>query len=238
MTGLFSAKTLTGAAMVVFVLALNVPYVMLMGMFGYDDILREPPGIVLQRFYYGGPMLVIVWLSFALGALAFAPLARHIENAAGLTPSWTGPASAIAQFVGLARWVFVVPILASAYVSADGQAAVQATLEVAFTTLHQTLGVLIGELLGQILLVCWTVRLAWGLRGVRPFLAWFGAATVPLWIVGFSELLATGLPDSPVWPTTPLAFMAWELWLLTLGVVWIAEGLRQSYGLSHASAQE
>jgi hypothetical protein len=237
MTNMFSAKTLTGAAMVLFVLSLNVPYVLLMGMFGYDDILREPAGVVLQRFHDSGPLLVFVWLSFALGALAFAPLARHIEHAAGLTPSWTGPASAIAQFVGLARWVFVIPILASAYVAADGQAAVQATLEVAFTTLHQTLGVLIGELLGQLLLACWTVRLAWGLRRTRPILAWFGAATVPLWIVGFSELLATALPDGPVWPTTPLAFMAWELWLLTLGVVWIAEGLRQSYALSHTTVR-
>lgn len=216
---------LTAALLLAFVIAVNAPYAALIALFGYDDILREAPGVVLTRFAAGGEALILAWAGFAFAALSFAPLATRIERAAGLVPGWSGPASALAQFAGLARWVFAVPVLATAYV--QGDAATRAAAVASFQALHGYLGAGIGETLGQILLVVWTVRLAarfW--TNGRRILAAIGAATVPLWIAGLTEPMATVIGRLPVIETTPFAFMGWELWLAAIGAVWLVESLR------------
>jgi hypothetical protein len=217
----------TGAWLLAFVVALNLPYVALVALFGYDDVLREPPGEVLARFHAAGPGLVWAWLAFALGALAFAPLAPRIEAGAGLTPGWSGPASAIAQFAGLARWVFVVPGLAAAWV--DGDEAARRAAESTYQALHAYLGSGIGEVLGQLLLIAWTARLAAKLwRDGRRVLGGAGLATLPLWVAGLTEPLGTVLAGLPLVETTPLAFMGWEAWLAALGLSWLIDGRRSS----------
>lgn len=223
----------TGAWLVAFVLALNLPYAALIALFGYDDVLREPAAVVLARFHAAGPPLVLAWLAFALGALAFAPLSRRVERVLGLAPGWSGPASALAQFAGLARWVFVVPGLAALHV--EGDAAAREVAEALYAALHAYLGAGIGEFLGQLLLVAWMLRIGralWG-DGAR-WLAAAGLATVPLWVLGLSEPLSTVLAGLPVIETTPLAFMAWEAWLAAVGVTWIAAGWRSRH--RHAAA--
>jgi hypothetical protein len=217
--------TATGLAVIAFVLAINTAFVALVQLFGYDDVLREPTAEILTRFRAAGTPLVVAWLAFALGALAFAPLSRRIEEELGLRPGWSGPASAFAQFVGLARWVFAVPALAVAH--AHGDAAHRAAAETTFEALHLLLGAGVGELLGQLLLLGWTVRIAHTLwaRGDRV-IGGAGLATVPLWVAGLSEPLATVLPGLPTFEYAPVAFMAWEAWLLALGLRFVVAGRR------------
>lgn len=207
----------TGALLVTFALSLQIPYAILVARFGYDDILREPTPIILARFHDGGAVLVLAWLAFAFGALCFLPLSLRIDDALGVRRGWTGPASAVLQFLGLARWGFAVPGLAAHTDPPDAQHAA----EVVFHTLHQYLGVVLGEITGQLLLVAWTLGLALHLwaRGDRLLAAW-GLLTVPFWLVGLSEPLATILPDLRVVEVTPIAFIGWQLWLLLLGLVW------------------
>ena len=79
----------------------------------------------------------------------------------------------------------------------------------------------IGEQLGQLLLVGWTLGVSIAMLGsplVKPWVGWMSLATVPLWILGQSELLATVIPTMPVLETTPIAFILWEIWLLVIGV--------------------
>jgi len=64
-------KRKAGAAMVGFAVAANIPFALLVDRFGYDDVLREPPLDVLRAFEAGGPELILIWLAFALCALAF-----------------------------------------------------------------------------------------------------------------------------------------------------------------------
>jgi hypothetical protein len=46
-------------------------------------------------------------------------------------------------------------------------------------------------------------------------------------MVGQTELLGAVIPGVPVVEVIPYAFMAWEAWLLILGVALIAVGMRK-----------
>ena len=124
MTNLMRRKA--GAAMIAFAVAANIPFTLLVDRFGYDDILREPPLDVLEAFRRGGPELILIWLAFALCALAFLWVSdwvgRAIREAGGVWPGWAataGAATAVAQAAGLSRWVFVIPGLAEQAASGD-----------------------------------------------------------------------------------------------------------------------
>ncbi len=229
-------KRTAGAALVAFALAANVPFALLVERFGYDDVLREPPLQVLVAFRAGGPELILIWLAFALCALAFlwvsAWTGKAIRAGGGRWPLWAaagGAAAAVAQAVGLSRWVFVVPGLAEQ--ALDGSATESVVAVGAYQTLHQFAGVAIGEWLGQTLLAAWT--LAVGLALVRGPLArgmWTKALGVaalllaPLWIVGQVELLATVDPAFPDFQITQWVFTAWLGWLLAVGATWLVQG--------------
>ncbi|NJM35667.1 MAG: hypothetical protein HC850_14300 [Rhodomicrobium sp.] len=89
------------------------------------------------------------------------------------------------------------------------------------------MGTGIGEALGQILLLIWTGRLAMHfIRNGQAILGVIGLATVPLWIAGLSEPFGTVIASLPVIEAAPFAFMAFELWLAAIGLVWIAGALR------------
>ncbi len=230
------SKRLAGAAMVAFALAANIPFALLVDRFGYDDVLREPPLQVLAAFRAGGPELILIWLAFAVCALAFlwvsAWTGEAIRGGGERWPGWAaaaGAASGVAQAVGLSRWVFVVPGLADR--ALDGSATESAVAVGAYQMLHQFAGVAIGEWLGQTLLAAWTVAVGLALargplaRGVWTRLLGVAALFLaPLWVVGQVELLATVDPAFPDFQITQWVFTAWLGWLLALGVTWLVQG--------------
>jgi len=72
-----------------------------------------------------------------------------------------------------------------------------------------------------LLLMVWTMGVGLTLMKRDGALRWigaFGLATLPVWIVGQTELLSTVMPDVPVIEAIAYAFLAWEVWLLVLGV--------------------
>jgi hypothetical protein len=223
-----------GLAMAAFALFANLPYLYLTTAFGYDDILREPPAQVLAAFTVGGDALIFAWLAFSLCALAFVIVAGFTNDALRAAnvaaPSFVlaaGAASALAQAIGLSRWVFVMPVIAD--LAAQDQTRESAL--VAYQVVHQFAGVAIGEHIGQTLLAIWTAGLSWVLLRSKlapAIFGWLGFAIAAAWIVGQSELLAT-VTATPVIEFTPYAFMGWVLWLLLLGFVWIGRGLREKH---------
>ncbi len=231
-----TTKRKAGAAMVGFAVAANIPFALLVDRFGYDDVLREPPLDVLRAFEAGGPELILIWLAFALCALAFLWVSAWTGDAVraggGRWPAWAataGAASAVVQAAGLSRWVFVVPGLAERGLHGDAMSSAGAVA--VYEALNQFAGVAIGEWLGQTLLAAWT--LAMGLALVRGPLArglWsrlLGAAALilaPLWIVGHVELLATSNPAFPDFQIAQWVFTGWLVWLLALGITWTVQG--------------
>jgi Domain of unknown function (DUF4386) len=224
-----------------FLVAATLPYVWLIENFGYDDILREPAAVVLQRFHEGGSPLVLAWLAFAMSALLFIVVVNGFSRL--FDAHWVcdrgttilGIGSALAQSIGLLRWVLVIPGLAATYVDpATSPAARDATL-VVFDAVHRYGGMVLGEMIGQLLLAAWTGLVAIRLmrsRLVPRWLAAVGLLTLPLWLLGQTELIHGVVPGVPAIEVIPLAFMGWEAWLAALAVTMGIQGWRDRAGLS------
>jgi len=218
-----------------FLVLANVSYTYLIELFGYDDVLREPAAVVLTRFHQGGAPLVMAWTGFAWSALLFlftAPvIAQALRVDFGQDVSiftWAGVASGLVQAIGLLRWVFVVPGLASTYLSAAPGSADRAAITQIYLALNQYGGVALGEHLGQVLLVIWTSGIlgaSWRSGGWLRLSTAPGLISLPLWLLAQTELFATVLPDLQPIELAPFAFMIWMVWLLCLGLA-LAIGAR------------
>src|SRR5687768_12392450 len=113
-----------GLLLILGAIGVLVPYSILTVTFGYPDILRETSGTILTNFHEGGAALILTWLAFALLGLpllvAYSMIGQKLEE---VQPQmrWVttvGIISIVVQLIGLLRWVFVVPVLASDYVTA------------------------------------------------------------------------------------------------------------------------
>ena len=223
-----------GLALAAFAIAANGPYAALIALFDYDDVLRRPAGEVLTAFRAGGAALVAAWWGFALAALGFTAavglLGEAFRPGLAAIPRWVtafGLASGFIQCAALLRWTFVVPGLAESYAAAAPDSPARATAEAIYLTLNAYAGAGLGEHLGQMLLAVWTAGVALSLRrlgGAAGGIALAGLTTVPLWLIGQSEMLAPVLPGLPVVEAAPLAFMSWQLWLAALGIALALRG--------------
>lgn len=223
---------ITGSLFIWLVILSNIPYILLIQTFGYDDILREPVDVVLTTFHAGGTRLILTWFGFGLSALLFLPasvllqsvmtFSKHHDDSPHLAIATVmGASSGILQAVGLMRWVFVVPILADLYTNPTSSATTREAVSVVYQAVHQYGGVVMGEHLGQTLLIGWTLGVGLAMRSsslFKSWVAWWGLFTTPLLLLGQSELLATVMPQIPILETTPIGFILWEVWLLMVGI--------------------
>jgi hypothetical protein len=227
-----SAKLQLAVCLLIFLFAATLPYLWLVANFGYDDILREPTAEILQKFHAGGSQLVFAWLGFALSAFAFIPVALgfkklmtaygHVDQGA----SALAIASSIVQAIGLLRWVIVVPWLAEVYVNTSTTTTSKEAILLVFEATHRYGGMIIGEMVGQLLLMGWTSLIAAQLYKSHVIPRWLslcGLFTVPFWLVGQTELLNRVIPEIAVFEVIPVAFMAWEAWLLGIAIVLIVD---------------
>jgi hypothetical protein len=212
-------------------LAFNVAFFELGRTFDYPDILRREPDEILRRFAAGGSGLILRWEALLLSALAMLPLVGLFAVALGASTELTvisvsvGAAAALVQTIGLVRWPFAVPELARRYIAADGPdgAATRRSVEVTFATLHRLLGVGIGEHLGYLLTGAWTLLAAISVISTTVLPAWLGIIGIPIGIallVGTLEFV--GPNEERGWrlagTIVPIAYIAWSLWLIALGV--------------------
>ncbi|HOY76651.1 MAG TPA: DUF4386 domain-containing protein [Hyphomonadaceae bacterium] len=237
-----------GIALSVVAVLANIPYGALIVLFDYDDVLRRPAGEVLELFHAGGSPLVLAWWTFALSALGFAIAAMLLGEAlrdgkAKLASGFTlfGVLSGIFQAAALLRWTFAIPNVATAYVNAAEGSAERAAAVSVYESLNTFAGVGMGEHLGQLLLMVWTFGAGLALMRMGGEMKWIGAAglaTLPLWLVGQTELLSLSMPELPVIELLPYAFIGWELWLLVVGVALIVKAVgkpaRSAAILAHA----
>jgi len=215
-------------------IAFNLAFFALGRAFDYPNILRREPSEILRRFHAGGSGLVLRWQAMLLSALAMLPLVALV--AVALQPPVTlavasvviGSAAALVQTLGLVRWPFAVPELARRYVATDDVAPAEAaatrrTIEVTFATLHRLLGVGIGEHLGYLLTGIWTLLVAASVISTALLPSWLGWVGVP---IGVGLLIGTlefvGPNEERGWAVAgtivPIAYIAWSIWLIGLGV--------------------
>jgi hypothetical protein len=225
-----SVETVAGLFLLAMPIAFNLAFGLLAARFDYPDILRRPDAEVLSRFSAGGTGLVLLWWGFALTAVLFAPLVVLLSRAIGdadpallAVATTIGVLAAIVQFLGLIRWVFLVPYLARV---AGDQQETQARREAAqlvFGAFNRYLGVGVGEHLGYALTGAWSVLAGTALTNTAAVPGWLG---IPGIVAGVSLMVCSLEFVGPHEPTgwklaeklTPIAYVLWSLWLFATGV--------------------
>lgn len=230
-----SLEAVAAALLIAVPIAFNVAFFALGRAFDYPDILRREPAEILGRFGAGGAGLILRWEALLLSALAMLPLAVLLALVLGAPPVLTvtsivvGVVAAVVQALGLARWPFAVPELARRYAAAQGPdgAADRRAIEVTFATLHRLLGVGIGEHLGYMLTGSWTLLVAASIGSTTVLPGWLGILGVPVGVallVGTLEFVgpyeARGSAFAGM--IVPIAYIAWSLWLVLLGLFLLA----------------
>jgi len=210
----------------------NANFALLGKRFEYPDILRRSTSEVLERFRAGGSGLIVLWWTFTLSGLlliAGAVLLGQVLGFGGIVPLATtiGVLAGLVQMLGLLRWVYLVPGLARTYADptlAPEQREVHAAV---FRALHQYLGVGVGEHLGYLFTGIWSVLIGVGViqRAAMPtWLGWPGIVIGAGLVVGSAEFL--GPNEEQGWglagSTIPPLYIAWSVWLLTMGIALIA----------------
>jgi hypothetical protein len=213
-------------------IAFNAAFFELGRAFDYPNILRREPDEILRRFNAGGAGLILRWEALLLSAIAMLPLVAIVgvvldaPAAFAGSAAVTGAAAALVQALGLVRWPFAVPELARRYAAADGPdaEATRRSIEVTFATIHRLFGVGIGEHLGYLLTGMWTLLTAASVLTGSVLPAWAGLIGLPIGLallVGSLEFV--GHNEERGWPLAgtivPIAYVAWSLWLIALGIL-------------------
>jgi len=227
-----TTETITAVLLIAVPIAFNVAFFELGRAFEYPSILRKEPDEILRRFAAGGSGLILRWEALLVSALLMLPLAALLAVVLAASPALTvlsvvvGAAAALVQGLGLARWPFAVPELVRRYLAApsgpDGDAE-RRTVEGVFATLHRLLGVGIGEHLGYLFTGMWTLLVAGSILSTVVLPAWLGVVGLPIGVallIGTLEFVGPNERDG--WPLAgtivPIAYIAWSLWLIALGV--------------------
>jgi hypothetical protein len=229
-----TTMTIAGLLLIIVPLAFNTAFTLLAVRFDYPDILRQPTVEVLSRFRAGGSSLVMTWWAFAATALLMVPLvvllSQVVDDAdpALLAVATTvGVLAALVQFLGLVRWPFLVPYLARAAADPDAGEARREAVDVVFQSFNRYLGVAVGEHLGYGLTGAWSVLMGVAFIQSSAVPSWLG---VPALVIGAMLTLCSlefvGGHESGGWRLaerlTPVAYVAWSLWLIGTGVALLA----------------
>jgi hypothetical protein len=220
-----------GAFLVLLPLAFNAFFFLLARRFDYPNILRSPTQDILSRFQPGGVGLKLIWYGFMLTAVLLAPLAVLLGQvlardglAIAQAAVVVGVLAAVVQFLGLARWPFLVPALARAYADPASTQTTREATKVVFDSFHRYLGVGIGECLGYLLTGTWTLLVGVGMLQSSAFHDWLGWPGIIIGlflIVGSLEFV--GRFEEQGWrfagAIVPVTYIAWSLWLILSGLV-------------------
>jgi len=220
-------RNVTGGLFLVGAVSFGAAATVLSSTFEWPDILREPAAVVLPAFVDGGSSLVWTWFAvawtYAILAVPIlllpAVLARRGDPVLRAA-TYAGATSVVLSLIGFLRWVFVVPPLARSYVSGD--ATTKAAVDAAWTAQHQFGGALLGEHLGELLAIGWSATLCVIILRTRVLPRWLavtGLIASLLYLLNQGDILATAVPDFPVWDLAGLlGSTGWGLWVAALGV--------------------
>jgi len=185
--------------------------------------LGEPPAIILPLILDQSGAVFAGYLSYLIHALALVPLAILLREALGLdgmmgrTVVTLGVLAGFAKALGITRWLFLMPGLATAYTDPSASPTTQEAIAVVYEAFNAYAGG-VGELMGVGLFAgVWTIvisvavlRRGWTLIGY----AGFGAAALLL-----STLLSVVGIESPIMLT--LSGILWQFWTLALAItIW------------------
>jgi hypothetical protein len=185
--------------------------------------LDEPPAIILPLILDQSGAVFAGYLSYLIHALALIPLAillrdaLRLDGAMGQAVIMLGVLAGFAKALGITRWLFLMPGLATAYTDPAASGSTQDAIAVVYEAFNAYAGG-VGELLGVgFFAAVWTIvisvaamRQGWTLIGYSGF----GAAALLL-----STLLSVVGIESPIMLT--LSGVLWQFWTVALAVtIW------------------
>ncbi len=223
-------KKLIGILFIAGAIIVNIPYAILIATFDYPDILRQAVSVVLAKFADGGSGLIVTWLFFALSGIPLliavillGKLWKQSSPALTALATTFGIIGLIAQLIGLLRWVFIVPVIATAYTAPDASEAVRQSAMLVFQAVHQFGGVLLGEYVGQLFTIGWMLLLSIHIlrsRILHAWLGWFGVLASIIYLLGQTELLHTVIPAITAIDIAGfLGSILWLIWMICLGIL-------------------
>ena len=176
--------------------------------------------------------LKLLSFGFMLTAVLFAPLAVLVGQmlaaskggAVVLTATVIGVLASVVQFLGLARWPFLVPGLARRYEAPSSSETTREATIVVFEAFHRYLGVAVGECLGYLFTGAWTVLVAVAMLHSSTFEPWLALPGIVIGLLlAIGSLEFVGRFEESGWKLAgtivPLAYIGWSLWLAVAGVV-------------------
>lgn len=220
-------RILSGALMIAVPVVFATGFTGLQMVFDYPDILRHPAGEVLTRFAHGGVELHLFWYLMMVAALAFIPAAIALAQSywsrnptVAAFSAGFGILAGLVQALGLLRWVMLVPALAASYVAPDATPAQQEMAMALFDAANRYLGMGVGEHLGYLFTALWTLTIALLVWARFRWLALAGIVIAAGVAAGMLEPF--GVPGAA--DINSIAFSAWALWAIVLGVVLLWKG--------------
>ncbi len=225
-----SEEAVAGVVLIAVPILFNATFTLLAQRFDYPDVLRRPTHEVLERFRAGGSALILIWWLFALSAVLFAPLAVLLaitvddaDRVVVILGAVIGVLASLVQFLGLIRWPFLVPYLAREAVRSGPESPRGEALDIVFQAFNRYVGVAVGEHLGYAFTGAWSILVGVAILDSSALADWLGVvglAIGPLFLLCSLEFV--GGFERSGWnlagAVTPLAYIAWSIWLLALGV--------------------
>jgi hypothetical protein len=217
------ARLFTAVLLMVIPIVFTLVFTLLGTTFEYPDILRKPVTYVLERFAAGGAGLIALWYGMFISALAFIGiplLTRRLFPQPNLLldlGTVFGVLAGLVQALGFARWIFLVPALASAHIDPSSSDATRAAISVVFDAFNRYAGIGIGEHLGYLFTALWTLSICTALITHSKWLGFFGGIFAIGILAGLLE------PAGIAWAGTINAFsyIAWSVWMVVFGIaIW------------------
>jgi hypothetical protein len=217
-----------GVVLIVCSLAFVAVFAYLAKAFGYPKVLQLEADCVLPALLAGGGKLRAVWFIYAAlplgivfaGASSAPLLARGGRwlRRIGVTAA---VAAGFAMATGLLRWPTIEWQLARAW-AATARPETRHALADAFDSSNFVLGNIVGEFIGELCLAVWFLTVALALRadGRRTLGAIGVSAAVVLAVAAFRNITPA------VAVVAQINDVTLPLWLLTLGIVFLRDGLR------------
>lgn len=182
--------------------------------------LGEPPAVILPLILEQSTAVFAGYLSYLVHAVVLIPLAILLSSV--LTPRGPmgsaivvfGVLAGFAKALGITRWLFLMPELATAYTDVGATTAEQAAISTVYLAFNAYAGG-VGELMGVGLFAgIWTVLLSSALiRSGSTRLGYAGYAAAALL---FSTLLSVVGIESPIMLT--LSGILWQFWTLAVAI--------------------
>jgi hypothetical protein len=185
--------------------------------FDYPNILRQPPSTILALYSQRQSEILPAWWSMMIAALLFIPTSGLVARRVGASGTglqlgvWFGGMAGLVQAIGLSRWVFLVPSLASAHQNPS----TRSSAEQLFTLFHGWLGAGIGEWFGYLFTSAWTVVVVTNLFPRKPWLAAIGGISSIGILIGLLEPFG----HAEAGPINAIAYSVWSIWLIAVAFV-------------------